>query len=42
MGDVLSKAREQFYDCVIVTKNLRSMLQSVDEQVTTLKKKVHF
>eukprot|EP00253_Pinus_taeda_P030160 PITA_30160 len=36
MGDVLSKAREIFYDCATVTKKLRAMLQSVDDQVIYL------
>lgn len=42
MGHVLSKAREQFYDCATVTKKLRAMLQSADEQVRTLKKQSTF
>lgn len=42
MGHVLSKAREQYYDCATVTKKLRAMLQSADEQVRTLKKQSTF
>ncbi|KAH9315425.1 hypothetical protein KI387_024052, partial [Taxus chinensis] len=42
MGQVLSKAREQLYDCATVTKKLRAMLQSADEQVRTLKKQSTF
>lgn len=42
MGHVLSKARELYYDCTTVTKKLRAMLQSADEQVRTLKKQSTF
>eukprot|EP00252_Welwitschia_mirabilis_P027439 TRINITY_DN9405_c0_g2_i2.p1 TRINITY_DN9405_c0_g2~~TRINITY_DN9405_c0_g2_i2.p1 ORF type:complete len:535 (+),score=90.46 TRINITY_DN9405_c0_g2_i2:751-2355(+) len=42
MGQTLTKAREQFYDCAAVTKKLRAMLQSADEQVRTLKKQSTF
>eukprot|EP00252_Welwitschia_mirabilis_P027436 TRINITY_DN9405_c0_g1_i1.p1 TRINITY_DN9405_c0_g1~~TRINITY_DN9405_c0_g1_i1.p1 ORF type:complete len:707 (+),score=136.33 TRINITY_DN9405_c0_g1_i1:385-2505(+) len=42
MGQTLTKAREKFYDCAIVTKKLRAMLQSADEQVRTLKKQSTF
>ncbi|KAK4578476.1 hypothetical protein RGQ29_028536 [Quercus rubra] len=42
MGQVLSKAREQLYDCNLVTKKLRAMLQSADEQVRSLKKQSTF
>ncbi|KAL0002608.1 hypothetical protein SO802_016389 [Lithocarpus litseifolius] len=42
MGQVLSKAREQLYDCKLVTKKLRAMLQSADEQVRSLKKQSTF
>ncbi|GLJ21510.1 hypothetical protein SUGI_0397710 [Cryptomeria japonica] len=42
MGQVLAKAREQLYDCATVTKKLRAMLQSADEQVRTLKKQSTF
>ncbi|KAF5732985.1 hypothetical protein HS088_TW17G00519 [Tripterygium wilfordii] len=38
MGQVLSKAREQLYDCKMVTGKLRAMLQTADEQVRSLKK----
>ncbi|XP_043721461.1 polygalacturonate 4-alpha-galacturonosyltransferase-like isoform X2 [Telopea speciosissima] len=42
MGQVLSKAREQLYDCNLVTRKLRVMLQSADEQVRSLKKQSTF
>ncbi|OVA00168.1 Glycosyl transferase [Macleaya cordata] len=41
MGQVLSKARE-LYDCKLVTRKLRAMLQSADEQVRSLKKQSTF
>ncbi|KAI5345376.1 hypothetical protein L3X38_013253 [Prunus dulcis] len=42
MGQVLSKAREQLYDCNLVTGKLRAMLQTADEQVRSLKKQSTF
>ncbi|CAN4111665.1 unnamed protein product [Withania somnifera] len=42
MGQVLSKAREQLYDCKLVTTKLRAMLQSADEQVRSLKRQSTF
>ena len=42
MGQVLSKAREQLYDCQLVTGKLRAMLQTADEQVRSLKKQSTF
>ncbi|KAL3517057.1 hypothetical protein ACH5RR_023959 [Cinchona calisaya] len=42
MGQVLAKAREQVYDCKLVTGKLRAMLQSADEQVRSLKKQSTF
>ncbi|KAJ1414844.1 Nucleotide-diphospho-sugar transferase [Sesbania bispinosa] len=42
MGQVLSKAKEQLYDCKLVTGKLRAMLQTVDEQVRSLKKQSTF
>lgn len=42
MGQVLSKARDQLYDCKEITQRLRSMLQSADEQVRSLKKQSTF
>ncbi|MCD7467617.1 Polygalacturonate 4-alpha-galacturonosyltransferase [Datura stramonium] len=42
MGQVLSKAREQLYDCKLVTAKLRAMLQSADEQVRSLKRQSTF
>ncbi|XP_010255602.1 PREDICTED: polygalacturonate 4-alpha-galacturonosyltransferase-like isoform X2 [Nelumbo nucifera] len=42
MGQVLAKAREEIYDCNLVIKKLRAMLQSADEQVRSLKKQSTF
>ena len=42
MGQVLSKARDQLYDCKAITQRLRAMLQSADEQVRSLKKQSTF
>ncbi|EOX96142.1 hypothetical protein QUC31_005409 [Theobroma cacao] len=42
MGQVLSKAREQLYDCKLVTGKLRAMLQIAEEQVRSLKKQSTF
>ncbi|KAK7292551.1 hypothetical protein RJT34_15402 [Clitoria ternatea] len=42
LGQVLSKAREQLYDCKLVTGKLRAMLQTADEQVRSLKKQSTF
>ncbi|KAD4982717.1 hypothetical protein R6Q59_002347 [Mikania micrantha] len=42
MGQSLSKARDQVYDCKLVTGKLRAMLQSADEQVRSLKKQSTF
>ncbi|KAM0009688.1 putative polygalacturonate 4-alpha-galacturonosyltransferase [Helianthus debilis subsp. tardiflorus] len=42
MGQLLSKAKEQLYDCKLVTGKLRAMLQSADEQVRSLKKQSMF
>ncbi|KAJ0971050.1 hypothetical protein J5N97_019009 [Dioscorea zingiberensis] len=42
MGQLLSKARDQLFECKVVTQNLRSMLQSADEQVRGLKKQSTF
>ncbi|XP_027335870.1 polygalacturonate 4-alpha-galacturonosyltransferase-like isoform X3 [Abrus precatorius] len=42
MGQVLSKAREQLYDCKLVTGKLRAMLQTADEQVRNFKKQSTF
>ncbi|KAJ0111337.1 hypothetical protein Patl1_00322 [Pistacia atlantica] len=41
MGQVLSKAREQLYDCKLVTGKLRAMLQTADEQGQKLKEAEH-
>uniref|UniRef100_A0A7C9AEK3 Hexosyltransferase n=1 Tax=Opuntia streptacantha TaxID=393608 RepID=A0A7C9AEK3_OPUST len=42
MGLLLSKAKEQLYDCKLVTGKLRAMLQSSEEQVRVLKKQSTF
>ncbi|KAH1080875.1 hypothetical protein J1N35_020636 [Gossypium stocksii] len=42
MGKVLSKAREQLFDCKLVTGKLRAMLQTLEEQVRRLKKQSMF
>ncbi|KAI7746780.1 hypothetical protein M8C21_032766 [Ambrosia artemisiifolia] len=42
MGQLLSKAKDQLYDCKLVTGKLRAMLQSADEQVRSLKKQSMF
>jgi alpha-1,4-galacturonosyltransferase len=42
MGQVLSKSKDQLYDCKLVTGKLRAMLQSSDEQVRSLKKQSTF
>ncbi|KAF5775996.1 putative polygalacturonate 4-alpha-galacturonosyltransferase [Helianthus annuus] len=42
MGQLLSKAKEQLYDCKLVTGKLRAMLQSADERVRSLKKQSMF
>ncbi|XP_065864809.1 polygalacturonate 4-alpha-galacturonosyltransferase isoform X2 [Euphorbia lathyris] len=42
LGQVLSKAKEQLYECNLVTGELRAMLQTADEQVRSLKKQSTF
>nr|GMD59298.1 polygalacturonate 4-alpha-galacturonosyltransferase-like [Ipomoea batatas] len=42
MGHVLTKAREQLYDCKLVTGKLRAMLQTADEEVRSLKRQSTF
>ncbi|KAK6777407.1 hypothetical protein RDI58_024124 [Solanum bulbocastanum] len=42
MDQVLSKAKEQLYDCNLVTGKLRAILQSADEQVRSLKRQSTF
>ncbi|XP_060205126.1 polygalacturonate 4-alpha-galacturonosyltransferase-like [Lycium barbarum] len=42
MGQVLSKAKEQLYDCKLVTEKLRAILQTADEQVRSLKRQSTF
>ncbi|KAK8604254.1 hypothetical protein V6N13_099202 [Hibiscus sabdariffa] len=41
MRQVLSKAREQLYDCKFAIGKLRAMLQTSEEQVRSLKKTEH-
>ncbi|CAH9093320.1 unnamed protein product [Cuscuta epithymum] len=42
MGQILSKSREQLYDCKLVTGKLRAMLQTADEEVRSLKRQSTF
>ncbi|GLT39489.1 hypothetical protein SLA2020_136770 [Shorea laevis] len=42
MGQVLSKAKGELYDCKSVTGSLRAMLQTADEEVRSLKKQSTF
>ncbi|XXG74804.1 hypothetical protein AAC387_Pa07g3427 [Persea americana] len=42
MDQLLSKAREQLYDCKLVTHELRVMILSADEQVRRLRKESTF
>ncbi|CAM8971885.1 unnamed protein product [Rhodiola kirilowii] len=42
MGQGLSKAKEQLYDCKLVSQKLRDMLQSADVQVRSFKKQSTF
>ncbi|KAL4309599.1 hypothetical protein GQ457_01G055630 [Hibiscus cannabinus] len=42
MGKVLAKARGQLYDCKLVTRKLRAMLQTSEEQVRRLKRQSMF
>lgn len=42
MGHILTRAKEQLYDCKMVTGKLRAMLQSAEEQVRSLKKQSTF
>lgn len=42
MGQVLSRAKEQLYDCKLVTGKLRAMLQSAEEHVRSSKKQSSF
>ncbi|KAK4794531.1 hypothetical protein SAY86_012525 [Trapa natans] len=42
MGQALSKARDELYDCKLVTGKLRAMLQTADEQVRSLKRQSTF
>lgn len=42
LGQLLPKAREQLFDCKLVTGKLRAMLQTADEQVRSLKKQSTF
>ncbi|KAF8013216.1 hypothetical protein BT93_I1171 [Corymbia citriodora subsp. variegata] len=42
MGHILSLAKDQLYDCLIVARKLRGMLQSTEDNVNALKKKSAF
>ncbi|GMP37265.1 hypothetical protein CsSME_00009030 [Camellia sinensis var. sinensis] len=42
MGHILSIAKDQFYDCLIVARKLRAMLQSTELNVNLLRKKSAF
>ncbi|XP_071696332.1 probable galacturonosyltransferase 3 [Rutidosis leptorrhynchoides] len=39
MGHILSLAKDQFYDCIIMARKLRVMLQSTESNVEEVKKK---
>ncbi|KAF8406709.1 hypothetical protein HHK36_008801 [Tetracentron sinense] len=42
MGRVLSNAKDQLYDCLVVARKLRAMLQSNEESISALKKQSAF
>ncbi|KAK9129232.1 hypothetical protein Sjap_009719 [Stephania japonica] len=42
MGRILSIAKEKFYDCFLVARKLRAMVQSTEETSTAVKKEVAF
>nr|DAD41819.1 TPA_asm: hypothetical protein HUJ06_016142 [Nelumbo nucifera] len=42
MGHVLSTAKDQLYNCVVVARKLRAMLQSTEESINALKRKSAF
>ncbi|KAE9586593.1 hypothetical protein Lal_00004384 [Lupinus albus] len=42
MGHVLSMAKDQLYDCLLVARKLRAMLQSTENSVNILKKRSAF
>lgn len=42
MADVLSKARDQLFDCELVTRKLRAMLLTEEEKVRRLKRQNTF
>ncbi|XP_077246850.1 putative galacturonosyltransferase 3 isoform X2 [Tasmannia lanceolata] len=42
MGHVLSEAKDMQYDCAVVARKLRAMLQSTEVAITALKKKSAF
>lgn len=42
MGHILSLAKDQFYDCILVARKLRAMLQSTEANVNAQKKKSGF
>ncbi|KAG9144779.1 hypothetical protein Leryth_017256 [Lithospermum erythrorhizon] len=42
MGHILSKAKDQLYDCITMARKLRAMLQSSEDNVSLLRKKSAF
>ncbi|XP_031380911.1 probable galacturonosyltransferase 3 isoform X2 [Punica granatum] len=42
MGHMLSLAKDQLYDCLVIARKLRAMLQSAEENVNSAKKKSAF
>nr|XP_023913647.1 probable galacturonosyltransferase 3 isoform X1 [Quercus suber] len=42
MGHILSRAKDKLYDCDIVARTFRAMVQSTEDKVTAMKKKTAF
>ncbi|XP_072989278.1 probable galacturonosyltransferase 3 isoform X1 [Typha latifolia] len=42
MGQALSMAKDKLYDCVVIARKLRAMVQSAEETITAQKKKSMF
>ncbi|KAK4761338.1 hypothetical protein SAY87_006231 [Trapa incisa] len=42
MGHMLSLAKDQLYDCLVIARKLRAMMQSAEEKVNSAKKKSAF
>ncbi|XP_058090616.1 probable galacturonosyltransferase 3 isoform X2 [Magnolia sinica] len=42
MGNALSMAKDKLYDCALVARKLRAMLQTTEESITALKKQSAF